>query len=945
MELWFGALNLGILYSLMAIGSLLTYKILNFADITVDGSFTTGAAVAAILITMGVDPSLSLIIAFFAGMITGIATGIVYTWLRISGLLAGILVMIGLYSINLHVMGKSNVPLLQFPTVFNYFDPYNPGLANEVWYFVCLSVFGAIAWTATVLFLKTDLGLTLRSTGNNPEMSKATGVNVDFIYILGLAISNGLVALAGGFVAQYQGFADIQMGIGTLMVGLASVIIGETVFKSKSLSIMVFSAIVGSILYRLIIAGALYAGMNPIDLKLLTSVFVLLTLFLSKVSNDRNQMQKFKKNFKWIAIGLVSILLISVSYFLYDSSPQKKSQSKVYKIAIVQFAENGLLDVTRLAFLEELKNLKYIDGENAKIVYRNAHGDIATVNQILDEIESGGYDIVLTISTPVTQAAIKKLTKTPIIFATVANPFIIGAGTSDRDHLPNVTGVYGWVEADSLLQLTKSFVPNLKNAGLLYDPGQSNSVFNYDMMKKAIANDGKVKLQAMTINSSSEVQQAAQTIAEKNIQAFILTPDNIVYSAFDAIAKVSLHKKIPTFLADVERLKDGAFGVYGHDYTASGIQAARMLRRILNGVNPKSIPFEKYNSIVKGINLKTAKLMNIPVKPEQYSDFNYIIKEDGTIIDKTLKHEFLSNKNTSKKVALFMFSESKPLMDSRDGFIAKVKELGLEKKYNLIIDEKNAQNDYAIGQSVANDIVRSKYDYIVTFSTIALQLCAKANTEIPHIFGTVTDPFVAGIAKTKADHQKNITGISTFQPIESTLKLMRKVFPNAKTIGMVWNPAEANSEACTERTRIFAKKFGFELVEANATNANEVHEAVKSLLGKKIDIFFTSGDVTVSLAVNSVAKLLADKNIPYFTNTFSDVESGAFMTVGADYQEVGAETLNILIRVLDGEKTENISIENFMPEKIYFNKALAEKMKIQVSDEVLKSVSKVRTNL
>ena len=944
MELWFGALNLGILYSLMAIGSLLTYKILNFADITVDGSFTTGAAVAAILITMGIDPSLALIIAFFAGMLTGVATGIVYTWLKISGLLAGILVMIALYSINLHIMGKSNVPLLQFPTVFNFFDPLNPGIAKEVWYFVCLSLFGAVAWIAAVFFLKTDFGLTLRSTGNNPEMSKATGVNVDFIYILGLAISNGLVALAGGFVAQYQGFADIQMGIGTLMVGLASVIIGETIFKSKSIAIMVLSAIIGSILYRLIIAGALYAGMNPIDLKLLTSVFVLLTLFLSKISNDKKQINIFKKNFKYISIGLVSILLISVSYFTFDSSSETKSNEKVYKIAIVQFAENGLLDVTRLAFLEEIKKLKFIDGENAKLVYRNAHGEIATVNQILDEIESGGYDAVLTISTPVTQAAIKKLTKTPIIFSTVANPFI-GAGKSDKDHLPNVTGVYGWVEADSLLQLAKKYVPNLKNAGLLYDPGQSNSVFNYEMMQKAIANDGKVQLKAMTINASSEVQQAAQTIAEKNIQAFILTPDNIVYSAFDAIAKVSLHKNIPTFLADVERLKDGALAIYGHDYTSSGIQAARMMKRILHGVSPKSIPFEKYDTIIKGINLKTAKLMNIKISPEQYSDYNYIIKEDGTIIDNTLKNQYLSNKKVPKKLALFMFSESKPLMDSRDGFLAKVKELDLEKKYNLVIDEKNAQNDYAIGQSIVNDIVRSKYDYLVTFSTIALQLAAKANTTIPHVFGTVTDPFVAGIAKSQTDHQKNITGISTFQPIESSLKLMRILFPKAKTIGMVWNPSEANSEACTEKTRMLVKKYGFKLIESNATNPNEVIEAVKSIIEKKIDIFYTSGDVTVSLAVNMTSKILAEKNIPYFTNTFSDVESGAFMTVGADYQDVGAETLAVLMKILNGEKTENIPLESYVPEKIYLNQALANKMKIEIPADVLKTVSKIRTQL
>ncbi len=945
MELWFGALNLGILYSLMAIGALLTYKILNFADITVDGSFTTGAAVAAILITMGLDPSLSLVIAFLAGMLTGVATGIVYTWLRISGLLAGILVMIALYSINLHIMTKSNVPLLQYPTVFNYFDPFNPGLAKEIWYFCCLSVFAAISWLATVLFLKTDFGLTLRSTGNNPEMSKATGVNVDLIYIIGLAISNGLVALAGGLVAQYQGFADIQMGIGTLMVGLASVIIGETVFKSKSIAVMVFSAIIGSLVYRLIIAFALYAGMNPIDLKLLTSLFVLLTLFVSKISNDRKKMHQFSKNLKYIILAVFSIAVISLSYYYFGSEKEEVHQGKVYKIAIVQFAENGLLDVTRLAALEEIKQLGYIDGRNAKIVYRNAHGDIPTVNQILDEIESGDYDVLIAISTPVTQAAINKLKSTPIIFATVANPFIIGAGKSDTDHLPNVTGVYGWVEADSLLKLAKTFVPNLKKAGLIYDPGQSNSVFNYEMMLKAVAKEGKVKLQAMTVNSSAEVQQAAQTVAEKDIQAFLLTPDNIVYSAFDAIAKISLYKKIPSFLSDVDRLKDGAFATYGYDYAASGIQAAHIMKRIFNGEKPKDIPFEKYTYVIKGINLQTAKAMNIKIDAQTIKDFNYIVQEDGSILDKTLKTEFLSNAIPQKKIALFLFSESKALVEARDGFVARANESGMIKQYNLKIDDKNAQNDYSIGQSIINDIVRSKYDYIVTFSTIALQLGAKSNTQIPHIFGAVTDPFVAGVAKTTTDHQKNITGISTFQPIEATIKLMREISPKAKSIGIVWNPSEANSEACTKKARIFAKQYGFKLIEANASNPNEVVEAVKSVADKGVEIFLTSGDVTVMLATESVAKILADKGILYYTNNFSDVDFGAFLTIGADYQEVGAEVANIFKRVLQGEKPEAIPINDFMPKRIYLNKALADKLKISIPDDVLKSANKIRTKL
>ena len=287
MELWIGALNLGFLYAFMTMGVFFTFRIHDFPDITVDGSFTSGAALSAVLMVSGASPLLAIAAGGLFGAFAGALTAIIHTHFRINGLLAGILVMTGLYSANLHVMGRSNIPLLGRTTVFTRLEAVNPGLHPEIWTAVVLVGVMVVFLLAVAWFLKTDLGIAMRVTGSNPTMAAANGVNVALMTIFGVALANLLVGVSGALVAQYQGFADIGMGIGTVVMGLAAVIIGESVLRSSSITVRVASAILGAVLFRFLIAFALYVGMNPIDLKLLTAAFVLATLVISKGISGR----------------------------------------------------------------------------------------------------------------------------------------------------------------------------------------------------------------------------------------------------------------------------------------------------------------------------------------------------------------------------------------------------------------------------------------------------------------------------------------------------------------------------------------------------------------------------------------------------------------------------------------------------------------------------------
>ncbi|HHV94406.1 MAG TPA: ABC transporter permease [Firmicutes bacterium] len=267
-----GTLEQGLVYGIMALGVYITYRILHFADLTVDGSFPLGAAVAARVIAYGGSPLLGTILAVIAGMFAGLTTGFLNTKLKISGLLSGILTMTALYSVNLRIMGRANIPLLRKPTLVSWFG--ERGMAPWVLFLVTLAVLKMLL----DVFLRTEIGFAIRATGDNEQMIRSCGVNTDSMKLIGLSLANCLVALSGALVAQYQGFADVGMGVGTVVAGLASVIAGQALVRVPGLGWSTTGVIIGSLIYRGAIFAALRLGLAPTDLKLITAVLVVLAL-------------------------------------------------------------------------------------------------------------------------------------------------------------------------------------------------------------------------------------------------------------------------------------------------------------------------------------------------------------------------------------------------------------------------------------------------------------------------------------------------------------------------------------------------------------------------------------------------------------------------------------------------------------------------------------------
>lgn len=298
MTLLIGSIQIGLIYAILGIGIYIAFRILDIPDLTADGSFTLGLSVSAIM-TVYNQSVIGLVLAFLAGLIAGSVTGIIQTKLKINPILSGILTMSGLYSINLMVMRASNLSLIGKETIFKKAESVLQGIDKDfIKLIICLIMCLVVAFVF-IYFFKTRLGLTIRATGNNEHMVKASSINVDMIKIITLALSNGLIALSGGLLAQYQSFSDISSGVGTVVIGLASVIIGEVILQKKSVTVGIFSAIVGSVIYRIIIAVALQSSIFPsYMLKFVSAMIVLIALSIPTIKEYIDNKKLIKKGEK-----------------------------------------------------------------------------------------------------------------------------------------------------------------------------------------------------------------------------------------------------------------------------------------------------------------------------------------------------------------------------------------------------------------------------------------------------------------------------------------------------------------------------------------------------------------------------------------------------------------------------------------------------------------------
>lgn len=286
------ALSQGLLWSLLAIGVFLTYRILDIADLTAEGTFPLGAGIAALAITKGTSPYLACLLAFLGGVLAGLVTGLFHTKLKIPALLAGIITMTGLYSITNRVMGAPNLSLLGSKTVYSFFE--NLGLTKTHAAIIVGVLFALLVILVLHFFFKTEMGLAIRATGDNDAMSEANGINTDNMKLIGYMLSNGCIALSGALLAQNNGYADLNSGVGTIVIGLAAIIIAEVLFRNKPLLWRMLTIVLGAVIYRFILAIVFEFDVQPSDIKLFSALILVVCLSLPQIRTSLGQRKAAK---------------------------------------------------------------------------------------------------------------------------------------------------------------------------------------------------------------------------------------------------------------------------------------------------------------------------------------------------------------------------------------------------------------------------------------------------------------------------------------------------------------------------------------------------------------------------------------------------------------------------------------------------------------------------
>lgn len=290
MDLVLSTVAQGLLWAVLAIGLFITFRILDIADLSIEGTYPLGGAIAVMTIAGGGSSLMAVLFAFFGGCVAGAVTGFLHTKLKIPALLAGILTMIGLYSVNLRIMGRATTSILGEETVYTFFEESMSKVTATLLVGLLATL---VVWFFCYIFFGTELGAAIRATGDNPQMIRAQGVNTDITIMLGLILSNGFVGVTGALLSQSNGYADVNMGTGVLVTGLASIIIGEVLFGTRSFKNWLISVVLGSVVYRGVVAFVLWLGMNPNDLKLLTAVIVAVALALPLI---KSKMQKLRSD-------------------------------------------------------------------------------------------------------------------------------------------------------------------------------------------------------------------------------------------------------------------------------------------------------------------------------------------------------------------------------------------------------------------------------------------------------------------------------------------------------------------------------------------------------------------------------------------------------------------------------------------------------------------------
>lgn len=668
-------------------------------------------------------------------------------------------------------------------------------------------------------------------------------------------------------------------------------------------------------------------------------------------------------NLQRLLLGLLLIAGASALLLMSDLGSRVQSAAsrrpaapdpatRTARIAVLQHASQLVLDQGRAGMFEGLAERGWVKDENLEVKYYNAEGDMPVAQAIAKEMVSGGYDLLLTVSTVSMQAVANanKAGKTPHVFGLVSDPYGAGVGISREnllDHPPHLAG-YGTMQPIALaFQTAREMNPKLATIGVVWNAAESNSEAQVKLARQVCGELGIALVEA-TVDNSAAVAEAANALVARGVDAIWMGGDVTVMSAVDSVVAAAKKGRIPSFTVIPPNAKRGTLFDLGADYGEVGRLTGLLAGDVLNGRDPATVAIENVMPEVLTLNQQTLAGLkdDWKITPAHLARAQLVIDENGVEHVKTHAPSTPSaapSKPTAAageqyKIGFAYFAPEPSLESCQRGLLEGLAELGFIEGRNLTIAHTHAQGEMVNIPQMLQAMDATEAEAIVTFSTPVLQSALTMVKRKPVVFTYVTDPLAAGAGRSFEDHVAHVTGIGSLPPVEETVKIVRRVLPQVKTIGTLYNSGEANSLKIVSMLREATRGAGIGLVELTAANSNEVVQAMQALVTRRIDAFYMVSDNTAYLAFDAILKIADGATLPVIIDDPDYVDKGALFACGPGYYHSGKAAAPLLARVLRGERPADIPMANVSVNTTKFNRAAIAKLGLEIPPEVIREL-------
>jgi ABC-type uncharacterized transport system substrate-binding protein len=568
-------------------------------------------------------------------------------------------------------------------------------------------------------------------------------------------------------------------------------------------------------------------------------------------------------------ILLPTDLLAGTDVFLKPTATQQRA----FRIAMVNLVNNPSLDAAEAGVERGLAEAGLLAGRDYVLRKFSAQGEIGMLPAIIDAAKADRPDVLVTVTTPAMMAAARKLDSIPVVFTVASDPKELGLFSPD-ERPEGIVGVHDDPPLDALLQMAMAADPTLDRVGIVYDAAEPNSLISVRKLRQATEATG-VNLLEATASSASDLPSATQSLLQRGVQAILLSADNLVTTGFPAIVGPAKGAGVPVYVTMSSLMDQGASGFIGDDYEAWGAQSGLLVARVLAGVPASQLPIEPtqvHKCIGPGQSMAPASAVDTPL-PVRKRPF---------------------------EIRLVRYNDAQFSIDSQNGILQGFAHADWEQGRDFNLRVYNAQADMGTLSSIMTTIRADRPDLIMTISTPALQAAIRNGGGLPTVFTSVADAVMAGAGTSEVDHLPHLTGITTRSPFEAMADLLVRTFPNLRSVGTLFTPAEVNSECYREWFEEALTAKGIELITKPVTQVSDVPEAMLGLLNTKINVIAQIADNTTRPAYSQIVRRANEAGIPFICFDSAGMRDGAALAYARDYFDAGVEAAEVAVRVLSG---------------------------------------------